>query len=71
MRGLLLARIAHVRCEGMIESLAVNVLGVRRKVCLHRRRQIAVGPVWHGRHRGGAIRASVIEKRPPNISQAA
>src|SRR6516165_5479052 len=64
-------RIAHVRREGMIEGLAVDVLGVRRKVCLHRRWQIAVGTVWHGRHLGGAIRASVIEKRPPNISQAA
>src|SRR6516162_109491 len=71
VRGLLLARIAYVRREGMIEGLAVDVLGVWRNVCLHRRRQIAVGTVWHGRYLGSAIWASVIEKRPPNISQAA
>jgi len=48
VRAFLLARITQVRGEGMIEGFAVNVLGVRRKVCLHRRRQIAIGTVWHG-----------------------
>ena len=68
MRGLLLARIAHVRCEDMIESLAVNVLGVRGKVCLHRRRQITVGMAWSSPRQpdpGARAASHLPKKRPP------
>ena len=40
MGGFLLPRIAGVRCEGMIERLAVDILGVRRKMRLQRSRRL-------------------------------
>jgi len=36
MGGFLLPRIAGVRCEGMIERLAIDVLRMRRKVTSNR-----------------------------------
>jgi hypothetical protein len=64
-----------VRREGMIEGLAIDVLGVRRKVRLHRGRQIAVGSVWHDRHPAqpnlSAGSLLILKKAAADISQAA
>jgi hypothetical protein len=64
VRALLLVRITRVRREGMIEGLAIDVLGVRRKVRLYRSRQIAIGSVWYGRHLPNPARA----RRAPRSS---
>ena len=47
MRRFFLARITGMGCEGVIEGFAVDILGMRRKVRLHRHRQIFVSSVGH------------------------
>ena len=42
MSDFFLARIAAVRCERVIEGLAIDVLGVRRQVVTNRRRKVFV-----------------------------
>ena len=59
MGRLLPARIVRVRGKGVVECLAVDVLGMGRQVRLHRSGKIVVGQIWHGtlyldaRTRGG------------------
>src|SRR6516225_1930695 len=72
VRRFLLARIAAMRGEGMIESFAIDVLGVRRQMCLYRSRQIIVRSIWHSfyllrpaKHRRRC------ETRAARVSQAA
>jgi hypothetical protein len=48
MRGFLLARIAGMGGEGVIEGLAIDVLRVRRQMVLHGGGQIVIGSVGHG-----------------------
>src|SRR5262249_59739594 len=59
----------------MMEGLAIDVLGLRRKVRLDRSWQIAVGTVWHGVTspiRPSAGLATDLEKKAAaDISQAA
>jgi hypothetical protein len=47
VRRFLLARIALVRCEGVIERLSINVLGVGRQMVPDRRGEIGIGSIWH------------------------
>ena len=47
MCGLLLPRIAHVLRKRVIESLAVDVLCVIRKMAANRWRQLEVVAIWH------------------------
>src|SRR3974377_1341979 len=47
MRRLLLARVARVGREGMVERLAVDVLRMRRKVVPHGGRKVVVSAVGH------------------------
>jgi hypothetical protein len=49
MGGPLLARIALVRSERVIEGFAVDVLGVRGQVMLDGQRKVLVGAVRHRR----------------------
>ena len=56
MRGFFLPRIAGMGGEGVIERLPINVAGVPRQMVPHARRQIFVGPIWHG---AGSSRTSV------------
>jgi hypothetical protein len=49
VRRFLLTRVAGVGREGMVEGLAVDVLGMRRQMPLHRDRKVAVAPVRHDR----------------------
>jgi hypothetical protein len=72
VRALLLVGITRVRREGMIEGLAIDILGVRRKVRLHRSGQIAlkaygmaVTPPTRPGHR------VLLKKAAAEISQAA
>src|SRR6516165_8630167 len=57
-------------CAAKIEGLAIDVLGVRRKVRLHRSGQIAVGTVCHGRHLGAGS-PLICKKTAADIAQAA
>lgn len=47
MCGFLLPRIAAVLCKGVIESLAVDVLSVIRKMAANCRRQLEVLAIRH------------------------
>jgi hypothetical protein len=42
MSNLLLTRIAAVRCERVVEGLAIDVLGMRRQMVTNRRREVFV-----------------------------
>lgn len=66
MRSFLPARITDMRREGMIEGLAVDVLGMRRKVRLHRSRQVAV-VAWPLTYNG----ADHLKKWPPTFEGVA
>jgi hypothetical protein len=47
MRRFFLARITGMGCEGVIEGFKVDILGMRRKMRLHRHRQIFVASIGH------------------------
>src|SRR5215813_3051679 len=48
MRDLLLARVARMRFERMVERLAIDVLRMRRQMALHRLRQVGIAAIGHG-----------------------
>ena len=58
MRGFLLALLAGMRRESVIERRAIDVLGVIGKMAAHRRREVGIVPIGHADHAPRISRAS-------------
>jgi hypothetical protein len=69
MRGFLLARIAGMCGEGMIQHLAIDILHMLGKMVPYRTRQVGIVSIWHVGSRYMACGITLRESATPAWSK--